>query len=386
MRIWIIVLLQALILPLARSQSWTLTSAPTKSWSAIAAYADGTRVVALGDNNGGIYMSTNSGVDWFLTSAPVREWYRVAASADGTTIVACCQGNGSNIGVYNSTNGGVTWAQRTGVFFPLNVGFQAFAASSNGQFWLGAASGPNWIYTSTNYGTTWQKTGSDPSTWTGAACSADGSLLYAANSGYVYASTNGGASWSQKIFSFVQVTGATVATSADGRTLVWATGGGANGGGIFTSTNAGQSWRTNVVALAGLSATAISADGRRMVVLDSVRNFFSTDAGQSWTSNRINTATLNSVASSADGRTFFATVSNGGIYISQPPLLNVQKINGTMKITWPSLAVGWNLQVNSNLSGINWNSPTETVQDNGTLRSLTVTTTNDSRFYRLANP
>ena len=334
----------AFILSSARSQSWIITSAPSKSWKAVASSADGTQLVAVCDNNGGIYMSTNSGADWFLTSAPLREWYRVASSGDGTTLVACCQGNGSVIGIYNSTNMGATWVQRTGVFFPINVGFQAFAGSTNGMLWMGAASGPYWIYTSTNYGVTWQKTGSDPSTWTGAACSADGGILYAANSGYVYASTNGGATWSQKIFVFVQAPGATVATSADGRTILWATGGGANGGGIFTSTNAGTTWRTNIVSHAGLSSTAVSADGHRMVVLDDIWNFFSTDGGRNWTSNRIASATLASVATSADGCQLVAAVTNGGVYLAKPPWLTTQKINGTLKIAWPSLAVGWNLQ------------------------------------------
>jgi len=352
----------------------------------VAASADGIRLVALCDNNGGIYMSTNSGADWFLTSAPVREWYRVASSGDGTTLVACCYGNGSLIGIYNSTNMGATWVQRTGVFFPLNVGFQAFAGSTNGMLWMGAAAGPNWIYTSTNYGVTWQKSGSDPGTWTGAACSADGGILYAAGSGYVYASTNGGATWTLKIAAFVQATGATVATSADGRTILWATGGGANGGGIFTSTNAGTTWRTNIVSHAGLTSTAVSADGRRMVALDDIWNYFSTDAGQNWTSNRIASATLTSVATSADGRLLVAAVTNGGVYLAKPPWLTTQKVNNTLKIAWPSLAVGWNLQMSDVPWGTNWTPPTESVQDNGTIRSLVVNPTNVSRFYRLSNP
>jgi len=333
-------------------------------------------------------MSTNSGTDWFLTSAPVRDWYRVASSGDGTTLVARCQGNdtGFVLGIYNSTNMGATWVQRTSTIMPPAVSFQSFASSTNGMIWVGVASGPNWVYTSTNYGVTWQKSGSDPGAWTGAACSADGSILYAANSGYVYASTNGGVTWNPKISAFVQAPGATVATSADGATVLWATGGGANGGGIFTSTNAGATWRTNVVTATGLSATAVSADGRRMVVLDGIWNYFSTDGGQNWTSNRIPGVPLTSVATSADGRQLVAGVNNGGIYLAQPPLLNAQKINATMKISWPSLAVGWRLEVTSNLPGSNWNTPAESLQDNGMIRSMVVNLTNDSRFYRLANP
>jgi len=92
------------------------------------------------------------------------------------------------------------------------------------------------------------------------------------------------------------------------------------------------------------------------------------------------------VATSADGKQLVAAVNNGGVYLAQPPILSAQKINGTMKISWPSLAVGWNLQASDSLLGTNWNPSAEILQDNGTIRSIIVNPTNDSRFYRLANP
>jgi len=74
------------------AQTWTLTTAPSSSWQAVASSADGTRLVAV-VFNGGIYTSADSGATWVQnTSAPVNRWASVASSADGLSLAAAIYG------------------------------------------------------------------------------------------------------------------------------------------------------------------------------------------------------------------------------------------------------------------------------------------------------
>jgi photosystem II stability/assembly factor-like uncharacterized protein len=360
-----------------QSQSWTVTSAPTKNWCAVASSSDGTKLMAA-VSGGGIYVSTNSGVTWNLSGAPTRGWYSIAASADGSNLVASATGNSA--GIYTSTTMGVTWAYQTNLSF-----IESVASSTNGMNLLAAAWGPGYVYTSTNFGATWQKTTVPLGYWTASASSADGSKLIVGYGGYVYCSTDTGATWSQKLSMFSSATSVAVGSSADGNILVWAAGGGLQGGGIFVSTNAGVTWKTNTVSGSGLSSVAVSADGLRMVVLDAGLNYYSSDGGQNWVSNTLSGATLKSVASSADGTRLIAAVQNGGIYISQPPSLNATFVSGALTVSWPLLAVGWNLQVNTNLPGTHWTAAGETFQDDGTNKYIVVIPAMENRFYRLIN-
>jgi len=52
--------------------------------------AIGNKLVAVGGltPNGGIYISTNAGVNWTVTSAPSENWCSIASSADGTKLAA----------------------------------------------------------------------------------------------------------------------------------------------------------------------------------------------------------------------------------------------------------------------------------------------------------
>lgn len=360
-------------------QNWTLTSAPVKNWSAVASSADGSKLFAT-INNGGIYTSTNAGVNWFTNNAPVRNWYAIAVSSDGSNLVAADY-NSANHGIYTSTNMGGTWFYRTNL-----SSIQSVASSANGMYLLAAAWGPGNAYTSTNYGVTWQKSSLVAGYWTSSASSADGSKLIVGYGGYVEVSTNYGTNWTQGQSIFSSATAVAVACSGDGNTMVWATGGGFQGGGIFTTTNYGVSWRTNIVANSGLSSAAISADGSRIAVMDNGLNFFSSDGGQSWVSNTVAFVNFKYVAASADGTRLVAAVPNGNIYVTQPPMLSLKLTNGIALVSWPSKDVSWNLRCATNLPSTNWLTPAEALQDDGNNKSILVSVTNDTCFYRLSNP
>ena len=54
----------------------------------------------------GIYTSTNSGLTWTLRSPPGYGWQSVASSADGSKLIAA----GEDGLIYTSTNSGFNWS------------------------------------------------------------------------------------------------------------------------------------------------------------------------------------------------------------------------------------------------------------------------------------
>jgi photosystem II stability/assembly factor-like uncharacterized protein len=175
-------------------------------------------------SSGGIYTSTNSGVDWTSNSLPALSWRSVACSADGTKLVAAAYGPTG--GIYTSTNSGTTWTEVSNHNLLLTAG-HAVACSADGTILVmvagSIASPPNYIFVSTNSGATWTTNSVSVQLW--------------------------------------QSTGASVAMSADGTKMV------AVAGYIYTSTNSGVSWQTNNLPDESWGCAATSADGNRLMVV-----------------------------------------------------------------------------------------------------------------------
>ena len=88
-------------------------------------------------SSGGLYTSTDSGLNWVSNDLPSQAWFAVASSADGKRLAALPGGE------------------------------------SAGQ-----------VYCSNNGGLTWQPSGTIKGRWTGAAFSSDGAKLAAVEGGY----------------------------------------------------------------------------------------------------------------------------------------------------------------------------------------------------------
>ena len=201
------------------------------NFQSLASSADGTMLVGSATFN--VYTSTNSGITWGLSSGIGS---CVASSADGTRLVTAYYAYPGFLlgGIFTSTNAGLDWKQ-TSAPLDLSTGWNALASSADGTrlaATIGATSwptGPGPIYTSRNAGGTWFATGSPISHWSSIACSADGIKLVAAGVGGVHTSTASGATWTW-ITNIAATPRASVASSADGGNLVAAV----NGGGIYT--------------------------------------------------------------------------------------------------------------------------------------------------------
>jgi hypothetical protein len=130
-------------------------SAGDRDWTGVAVSADGGTLVAVSgqqqqagdveEGGGNIYVSKDSGGSWTPTSI-ARAWNAVAASADGTRLVALLFGCEC---LYTSSDTGATWAARA-----ETEHWQAVATSADGRM-LAAAVRYGYIYTSSDYGVTW---------------------------------------------------------------------------------------------------------------------------------------------------------------------------------------------------------------------------------------
>jgi hypothetical protein len=141
--------------------------------------------LTAGNNVGRILITTNSGGNWLSTTQLVGDITALAASADGAKLVALA---GVNAGpVYTSTNSGLLWVKQTNA--PV-VAWTSVASSADGIRLVasGALNGTS-IYTSTNSGITWNSNSLPTRTWRSVASSADGGKLFAvANAGEIWIS------------------------------------------------------------------------------------------------------------------------------------------------------------------------------------------------------
>ena len=84
---------------------------------------------------------------------------------------------------------------------------------------------------------------------------------------------------------------------------------------------------------------------------------------------------------------------NGGfwaLYAVQTPGAPSLKIfltaTNTAVVSWPFPSTGFNLQQNTDLSAANWAAPAETINNNGTINFIIVSSPSGNRFYRLKSP
>jgi hypothetical protein len=309
---------------------------------AVASDSTGMKLVVVGTD---IWTSTNGGSTWTnqtpLGPAHNHSWTAVASDSTGMKLVAVVNGAADadpnfnpevqDGDIWTSTDGGVTWTDRTQ------------SSSAHGQAWFSVASdstgtnlvavtpgqgvlGPGAIWTSTNAGATWinQTAGVPdmvPQGWNSVASDSTGTKLVAAtNGGDIWTSTNGGVTWTDRTSSGPAhgppnaIGGwgwASVASDSTGDRLVAV----ADAGDIWTSTNAGLTWtdQTSSGPASNQVWFSIASDstGTNLVAVDALVTgnngdiWTSTDGGVTWTDLTKGNAALSqswvAVASSATG-------------------------------------------------------------------------------------
>ena len=266
-------------------------------------YCDGTNWMQVGSAGGGAGACPLGSV-WTQTS--LVGFDALASSPDGLKLVGGGSSNFNN-NIFTSTNGGLTWTQRTSG--PSGTHLSGVASSSDGTK-LVTAQGSGYIYTSTDSGVTWTQHESSRG-WGGVASSSDGTKLVAVvDGGYIYTSTDSGVSWTQRANSR---SWKSVASSSDGTRLIAV----AFGNNAYISTDSGVTW-TAISGVAGyVTSVASSSDGSKLIVgsISGDPTYLSSDSGATW--SNIGVFPAQHLAISDSGSVIAIASYGGQITISQ---------------------------------------------------------------------
>ncbi|HEV2437258.1 MAG TPA: hypothetical protein VG077_14795 [Verrucomicrobiae bacterium] len=282
---------------------------------------------------GGFFIAVGStfAQTWTQATASNLNWCSIASSADGSKLVAAGSDSLGFVSIYTSADSGASWNLQTNrlgalsdSIAPSADGTKLFAAT------YGAGQAPSVVYVSTNSGATWVQRfpASSDLGYASIAASADGNtLVYATEAGLgVFISTNSGTTWelatNASNLSGRQWVG--VRCSADGTKMAVEGGVGGNTVRLLTSTNSGSSWQMSFSA-PGAFGWASSADGSKLFVWGSDL-YVSTNWGATWSTNFIGWGGAlagvgngfnGGLACSADGSKSVAVLS-GGIIKTSP--------------------------------------------------------------------
>jgi len=379
------------------AQEWVLRTSNGDDWGAVASSADGIKLAATSSvfsTNQGVYVSTNSGVTWMRTSAPSTNWSCIALSADAATLVAAVTGlNGSGGPILLSTNLGVTWSQ----------------SDAPEQFWISiassadgtrlAAAGGTGLFTSIDSGATWVlRTNTPGGYWTGVSSSADGTKLLAVQNSssafvtnnFVFISTNSGTTWKAKTTPAPEsLNWYAVASSSDGSKLIAA---GRSQQGVYQSVDSGDNWTTIIPVTSSNFSSGVcmasSADGSVLLRGYVGEIYLSTNSGASWGLMPGPSRPWSSVAISADGSKFIGRADGLYTWQSPPtPVLRIEESTNQLDISWVVPSVSLKLQQTANPIGANhWSDVTTAVVLTNLYYHLVVPLPVANTYYRLASP
>jgi hypothetical protein len=173
------------------------------NWTGLASNSDGTRIVAISDDNGLYINYTNSNISkvWQHRTnglPSTNNTYSLATSSDGTKLATCIGGRttATTGGIYRSIDSGTTWTLTSA---PTNVNWTTMSSNFDGTYLAATVYGGS-IYISTDSGTTWtQQNNGVPTTsnWRSSVFNYTGSqLAVASDNGGIWIATYSSSTWS----------------------------------------------------------------------------------------------------------------------------------------------------------------------------------------------
>ena len=287
----------SLVASAAVSTSSSLTVSGNTS-TALTTYQDGSASLTA---NAVVDYSTFA-ANWAPQVTTAGQWTAIASSSNGQYLAACINGGS----IYTSANYGTTWNISANT---SALAWSAIAVSASGQYQVAAVTSGS-LYFSGNYGVTWASSGLTGAAWSAIAISASGQYAMAAvNGGLIWVSSNNGTTWSSVASGISSSAWSSIAVSASGQYAAAAI----NGGYIWVSSNYGVTWSQSSSQSLNWSSVALSASGQyatAAVGSTTVTGFlyYSANYGASW----FQTGSANiwkSVALSASGQYQVATTN-----------------------------------------------------------------------------
>ena len=211
------------------------------------------------------------------------KWKRIASSRDGKFLAAVVDGGH----LYTSRDYGATWQDRSSGSIASNMKWGSITMSSDGKFLAAVVNGGH-VYTSNDYGETWLNKSLEVFgmrlNWFDITMSGDGKLLAAVVfRDLVYTSVDFGETWESKDPEKSSAGSAlkSISISSDGTRLTTVT------SNVYTSSDFGDTWENRstgaISASRVLESIAMSGDGQYQAIGSSGGPvYFSKDYGASW--------------------------------------------------------------------------------------------------------
>jgi hypothetical protein len=267
----------------------------------------------------GISLNT-FGSTWIETSAPnTLGWQSVSLSASGQYQTAVIYGGGP---IYTSSDFGTTWNSISGT----TASWNSVSLSATGQYQTAVVIDTGNIYTSSDFGSTWNLISNTSFNWQSVSLSASGQYQTAVPyaTGNIYTSSDFGLTWASNTSAPNTFNWTSVSLSASGQYQTAVVDNSSVGTGrIYTSSDFGTTWTVNTSSpsTSGLNwqSVSLSATGQYQTACDYVGSIYtSIDFGTTWTANTSAPTNLSwySVSLSATGQYQSALVRGGQNYTS----------------------------------------------------------------------
>lgn len=171
-----------------------------------------------------------------------------------------------------------------GTASPVSGTWKFFAASANGAIIYAAESTTSKLYKSTNYGTSFAQIATGNAFGLGVACSSTGAIVVSVDAaGYLSLSVDSGTTWTGPALSITGYSGGAYPSMSSSGSVI-AVCGAALGSGLYISTNSGSTFTNrNPVASTTFKQVIVSADGTKILALTNAGVLYrSTDTGVTW--------------------------------------------------------------------------------------------------------
>jgi len=274
-------------------------------------------------NSGNVYISNDFGATFrpsrVLLNTPMS-WTAMSLSANGQYQTGTVNGSIlSNGGIYVSSNYGVNWRQIVPTGTNASTNWVEISMSATGQFQTALVSG-GLLYTSSNFGNTWNPVTSIGSKiWSFVSVSSTGQYQTAVVNGeYIYISTNYGATWTANTSAGVKTwvscsmtANAQYQIAVEG--LVLSNGIANSGGQAWYSTNYGVTWNSGGLSQGPYTGVTTNANGQFSYLVSSAGAFFVNALGSPATvPSSITSQSINGILTVGSSTTLNGTLTVAG--------------------------------------------------------------------------